>query len=1038
MATSAQPRFKLRCWCHNPRCGTDTKKYRHRKKLLTKLEQQWNVPGVTMSDNHIIRCPSCSKCVTTMRGLAQHFSYRPACNRTSGVYGLYPSHEPCDDEVHTETVELGDRNTDADMDLMWDIDDPSDPSTDEAAIAFAKQEARLDAKTQHQMLPSGLDDPAALGDIETNPDRESLEYEEPVTLDQASSSGGTPFPDQFLPGQKSPEEVFAISLLKLLRSINAPNNAYRQVMELVIDVTHAGVKVTNKFKERDVTIRHFARRFKLETLYPTTLTKRMYGRTYPIVLHDAKTMVESILYSSLMREENMLFPNMDDPLAPPPENPPNAADIDTGSIFRKAHKKYCTEAGDVLCPIMLATDKAVFDKHGHLTLEGMYITLGLLNCETRNKVGAWEPIGYTPNLSLISKNESACKLDAKKKAAMYHECLDVIFASLRRLCDAGRMKFEFDYKGKHYKVNLIFFVYAVISDTEGHDRAAGRYQCRLLGVKRICRHCNIPSNRLDDMKHPWQHTKPEEVTALLDAEDWDGLKNISQHPIRNPFYRLDVGGNKRNIHGMSFGEVLHVVDLGLLPIILEQFYIALGSNPKKKGTTVLLMSLDSMARRVGRYMCHQSDRGLPRTYFPNGVTGGTKIAGHEYPGIMLVVLILCNMKESQDLFLKKMDRKTLRKWIRLFEMTLSWRSWLKLDVIPRMEVAKSQKANEKLIERVKKTINRIHGNALCLIKVHLTTHIAENILASGVPANTHGGPIEEHHKDTGKKTGQHTSRDASTFEIQTSIRYIENLIIDTVAYLMEILTEPLKKQTQQENGLRGARFNFKVTVGENGIQNVVSFKWVSKCNFEKYPKQYRDWLARHLLCKLAPDSVVHGCTEQKRQGEFLFRAHPAYRGCYKWHDWALFQWSNRNNQDEPLLIPAQIIFFVEVTEEMLNRADQAAIRKDANLVIDFDSPGMYALIETLEEELPGPSNYRKIVLRGTKNVTTQQTRKRKLDRRTQKATNLYLVSVDTIHSPISAIPDIGGVEGDFLFIRPSDSWASNHKAFIEEVHKKYT
>jgi hypothetical protein len=56
--------------------------------------------------------------------------------------------------------------------------------------------------------------------------------------------------------------------------------------------------------------------FRLEELYQTTLTKHMNSRSYPVVLHDAEVMVQSLLKSSLMVEENMLFPDMDNPLPP--------------------------------------------------------------------------------------------------------------------------------------------------------------------------------------------------------------------------------------------------------------------------------------------------------------------------------------------------------------------------------------------------------------------------------------------------------------------------------------------------------------------------------------------------------------------------------------------------------------------------------------------------------------------------------------------------------------------------------------------------
>jgi hypothetical protein len=42
---------------------------------------------------------------------------------------------------------------------------------------------------------------------------------------------------------------------------------------------------------------------------------------------------------------------------------------------------------------------------------------------------------------------------------------------------------------------------------------------------------------------------------------------------------------------------------------------------------------------------------MPQKYSPNGVTGGTKLAGHEMNGVILLLLILCKMKESCKLLL---------------------------------------------------------------------------------------------------------------------------------------------------------------------------------------------------------------------------------------------------------------------------------------------------------------------------------------------------------------------------------------------------
>jgi hypothetical protein len=117
---------------------------------------------------------------------------------------------------------------------------------------------------------------------------------------------------------------------------------------------------------------------------------------------------------------------------------------------------------------------------------------------------------------------------------------------------------------------------------------------------------------------------------------------MSQHPLKNAPYnsKLDICRNPRGIHGMTPGEPLHVVDLGLFKYGLEGFFICLGMNPKSKAPCKILMELDSIARRIGRFLSHQSDCELPRTHFPFGVTAGTKLSGHEFQGDLLVVLIM--------------------------------------------------------------------------------------------------------------------------------------------------------------------------------------------------------------------------------------------------------------------------------------------------------------------------------------------------------------------------------------------------------------
>jgi hypothetical protein len=74
-----------------------------------------------------------------------------------------------------------------------------------------------------------------------------------------------------------------------------------------------------------------------------------------------------------------------------------------------------------------------------------------------------------------------------------------------------------------------------------------------------------------------------------------------------------------------------------------------------------------------------------------------------------------------------------------------------------------------------------------------------------------------------------------------------------------------------------------------------------------------------VLSKLTLGTRVRGCTEHKRHDKLLFHAHPSYRGHNQWHDWATFDWSGGNieQDDDRVCIPGQIVFFLVVTEEMV-------------------------------------------------------------------------------------------------------------------------
>jgi hypothetical protein len=117
-------------------------------------------------------------------------------------------------------------------------------------------------------------------------------------------------------------------------------------------------------------------------------------------------------------------------------------------------------------------------------------------------------------------------------------------------------------------------------------------------------------------------------------------------------------------------------------------------------------------------------------------------------GVILVLLILCKMKESRKLLLssKYFLEDHLRGWMNLFESMLVWRWWLKLPYVPLSEIQESEYPTHKLLKLYRSVVKRKHGSRLLVIKFHLCLHFLENQLDFGVTSNVDTGPMESNHK----------------------------------------------------------------------------------------------------------------------------------------------------------------------------------------------------------------------------------------------------------------------------------------------------
>jgi hypothetical protein len=124
-------------------------------------------------------------------------------------------------------------------------------------------------------------------------------------------------------------------------------------------------------------------------------------------------------------------------------------------------------------------------------------------------------------------------------------------------------------------------------------------------------------------------------------------------------------------------------------------------------------------------------------------------------------------------------------------------------------------------------------------------------------------------------------------------------------------------------------------------------------------------------------------------------------------------------------IIGQIITFIWFAEEDISKIQHLSY-------VSGDTPGLYAMIETIARPLTVAKTYDQVVAGGSKQLTTNEFHERCQNDMSLTAPYLFPVPVDAIYKPIAAIPDEGGSPGDFLFIRPVDNWGFGFTQLIED------
>ena len=154
---------------------------------------------------------------------------------------------------------------------------------------------------------------------------------------------------------------------------------------------------------------------------------------------------------------------------------------------------------------------------------------------------------------------------------------------------------------------------------------------------------------------------------------------------------------------------------------LEVFFGMLTKGPTK--------FLEILAKRMSEELSHQSDRDLPHTKFPYGISTISQLQAHEAAGVLLLLVfsLHCNVlwdkcasKCVHTLFVNSryVDKRKVREYRNLFEMLLCMEAWYKVKNVPKRQIDNGQ-ATAAIAAAMKdyvKTVAREQGHGMEFLK----------------------------------------------------------------------------------------------------------------------------------------------------------------------------------------------------------------------------------------------------------------------------------------------------------------------------------
>ena len=304
-------------------------------------------------------------------------------------------------------------------------------------------------------------------------------------------------------------------------------------------------------------------------------------------------------------------------------------------------------------------------------------------------------------------------------------------------------------------------------------------------------------------------------------------------------------------------------------------------------------------------------------------------------GVIIITLSIL-LSSSYDKYAKYINDKRLANMIHLFELMIMMEQYMKQKVLLRKSVLRLKTFMPMFLEHYKSCVNR----SCKFLKFHLPLHLADDILGNGPPTGFDSSIGESNHKIIAKQTSRRTQKQSNVLDEQTSLQYVENIIIEKASQSIPNHSNSEKGTNEDDiEYVQGLSF----VANKYGIFHVQKGKKITPANWTNKQLQLS---VHHFICYYILNNVaveeLNIYTVVKAKGN-IYQGNPKYK-LYTWHDWNYIDWGENYR-----IIPNQIMCYIDLSSL------QRTISINSTIV---NRKGIYALIHMIEHPLDSDHDYK--------------------------------------------------------------------------------